>query len=350
MPRTVRSEHLLSLTDDCGVAQHASFALANRHHGYCLDDNARALLLMAKLSRLRPLTPIEQRMTRSYAAFVHHCWCADSGTFRNFMGFDRCWIDTAGDEDAAGRAFWSLAAAYANAPLPGIDRWARTLLDQMLAFPQAFSSPRGWAMLLIALGDCLDTAGEWKEAASLYRTLAGRLRMRFADAARPGWIWWEDSLAYENARLCEAAIRAGARLGDAGLRDAGLDSLRWLNGWQYDGRLFRPVGSDSFGRTHEPPARFDQQPVDAAATVDACLAAAAVDGDPCWMATANAAMAWFDGANDLGAPLVDLSEGLCRDGLHPDRVNANAGAESTLCYLLACCSHEGGKLQGAGID
>lgn len=337
MSRIVTTRHLLRLSDDCGVAQHASFALANRHHGYCLDDNARALLLMSKLSLLRPLTPAEQRAAQAYAAFVHHCWCADSGTFRNFMGFDRNWIDSAGDEDAAARAFWGIAAAYASAPLAGIAPWARTLLDQMLAFPGNFGSPRAWAMLLIALEDCLATAGEWREAEALYRELAGRMRVRFGDAARENWLWWEDNLAYENARLCEAAIRAGVRLGDPVLRAAGLDSLRWLNGLQMDGGRFHPVGSDSFGKPYAPPARFDQQPIEAAATIDACLAAAAADNDPGWMAAASAAMAWFHGANDLGLPLADPAEGLCCDGLHPDRVNANAGAESTLCYLLARC-------------
>lgn len=340
------TRHLLRLTDDCGIAQHASFGLPNRHHGYCLDDNARALLLMARLAAARPLSPAEARATGAYAAFVHHAWNGD-GTYRNFMGFDRAWIDSAGDEDAAARAFWGVTEVYARPPVAGLRPWARTLLDQMIACPEAFGSLRAWSMLLIALEAALDVAA-WPEAEMLYHRFAERLRVRFGDSARPGWMWWEDSLAYENARICEAAIRTGARLGDSDLRNAGLDSLRWLNGWQFDESGFHPVGSDSFGRYHTAAARFDQQPIEAAATIDACLAAAAVDDDPRWMATANAALLWFDGENDLGVPLVDADEGLCRDGLHPDRVNANAGAESTLCYLLAQTAFAVTKVKASG--
>jgi hypothetical protein len=148
-------------------------------------------------------------------------------------------------------------------------------------------------------------------------------------------VWFEDSLAYDNARLSQALIATGAAIGQPSYVAAGLRSLRWLMALQTaPSGVFRPVGSHSFGERRQPPRAFDQQPLEATATIEACLAAWRTDGDPMWCAHAARAFSWFLGKNDLSTSLIDLETGSCRDGLHPDRANENRGGESVVSYLL----------------
>ena len=149
-------------------------------------------------------------------------------------------------------------------------------------------------------------------------------------------MWFEDVLAYDNARLPQALIVTGISTGVPAYVDAGLRSLAWLMKVQTaPSGCFRPVGSDSFGHKRKPPEPFDQQPLEATATISACLAAWRADGNPEWRAGAARAFAWFLGSNDLSMPLADLETGSCRDGLHCDRPNENRGGESTVSYLLS---------------
>ena len=173
----------------------------------------------------------------------------------------------------------------------------------------------------------------------LRRALAARLEGLLHACEDAEWVWFEDRLSYDNARLCEALIVTGQAIGACNLIEAGLRSLRWLlHGQRAPGGHFRPVGSQGFLLlSRQPPMAFDQQPVEACATIAACLAARAVDSAPMWQADARQAFAWFLGANDLSIPLADTVTGACRDGLHPDRANENRGAESVLAYLLGLC-------------
>jgi hypothetical protein len=335
---TIATTHLLAMTDGTGVAQHARFLVPNRDHGYCVDDNARALLVMVRLAALRPLSEAESRAARTYAAYVDHSWDERTRSFRNFMNYARQWLDTAGDDDAEGRTFWALSETYAMPPEPHYREWARCLLDESIMAMRDLKALRSWAFVLLGLDRCLAADPSWPEAKAVRRELAGRLRSRYEDAARPDWTWWEPTLGYDNTRIPEAAMLTGRAVGDETLFKAGLDSLVWLNEHQFDGGMFHPVGNESFHRVHEFPARFDQQPIEAAATVDACLVAERLTGDGTWGNLAEAAFAWFEGHNDIGASLGDPATGSCHDGLHADGVNANAGAESTLSYLLAQCA------------
>lgn len=333
------STHLLALTDSTGLAQHARYHFVDRSHGYCLDDNARAVALMCRLARLRPLTEREQDALAVYAAFMDHAFDRSSRHFRNFMTYERRWLDGEAAEDASARAVNALFVMIAMPPLPWVRDWACELLEQMLPGLQRFTSPRSWSSILTGLNNVLRFGSAWREAEQLRELLAQHLLQRWRDAAEPNWHWFEDELAYDNARLSEAAIMTGTALGMSELRNAGLLALEALWNWQFDGEVFHPVGSDSFGRKHEPPSRFDQQPIDVYATIDACLVAADTTAETeLWCSRAKIAMAWFLGGNDLGCALVELERGLCHDGLHRDRVNANAGAESTLAYLGATLS------------
>jgi len=333
-PPDIKIEYLVSMCDDTGLFQHAVHSVADRAHGYCVDDNARALLLACALNTPGE-KPLPNGLTARFAAFVQHAWNPDLKRFRNFMSFDRRWLEPSGSEDSHGRTLWALGACARQDSDPSRRRWATGLFAQALPVVEGFTSPRAWAFTLLGLeAYCAAHAGD---AASerMRRTLANRLVALMAQAETDDWAWFEAGLSYDNARLPQALIVTGASTATAAYTLAGLKSLSWLMRLQTTPeKLFRPVGTEGFGALRAPPAAFDQQPVEAAAAISACLAAYEVDGDVEWRRGAERAFVWFLGANDLAAPLVDTETGSCRDGLHPDRANENRGGESVLSYLL----------------
>lgn len=327
--------HFLAMCDDTGLFQHAVYSVPDRLHGYCIDDNARALLLCCTPGNgLAPGT--SDALASRFAAFVQHGWNPDNQRFRNFMGFNRQWLELAGSEDSHGRTLWALGACAQDRRDPARSQWAAGLFLRAVEPVRSFTSPRAWAFALLGL-DRICAAGHAAETVQALRgELARRLVSLLLGNETPGRVWFEDRLTYDNARICEALIRTGAALDDNRTLQAGLRSLRWLARIQTaPPGHFRPVGSHGFMLDRAAPALFDQQPLEAAAMVDACAAAHRATGDPDWRTEARRAFAWFGGANDLALPLVDLATGSCRDGLHPDRANENRGAESVLSWLLA---------------
>jgi len=335
------TRHFEAMCDDTGLFQHAVQSVPDRHHGYCIDDNARALLLCCTpLSGLEPA--LAQKLAGRFAAFVQHGWNPDNQRFRNFMGFNRTWLEATGSEDSHGRTLWALGACAQNRSDPARARWAADLFGAALPTVLAFTSPRAWAFTLLGLDHFCAAHPENGVAATIRSTLARRLEIRLLEAEGPGHVWFEDRLTYDNARLCEALIRTGYAAGEAHLADAGLRSLRWLMGVQTSpAGHFRPVGSEGFMLARTPPLPFDQQPLEAAATIAACAAAQRIQPGGNWHTEAARAFAWFLGDNDLAIPLVDLADGSCRDGLHPDRANENRGAESVLSWLLGLADMRG---------
>jgi hypothetical protein len=217
-------------------------------------------------------------------------------------------------------------------------RWAAALFAEAARSVEVFHSPRAWAFVLLGLdGYCAAVPGD-AGAADLRLRLADRLIAIFNAVETRDWTWFEEGLAYDNARLPQALILTGLATNSAVYLDAGLKSLRWLVNQQTSvSGQFRPVGTAGFGETHRKPRPFDQQPLEATATIAACLAAWRADHDVEWKAEAARVFAWFLGSNDLSTSLVDLETGSCRDGLHPDRPNENRGGESVVSYLLGLC-------------
>lgn len=328
------AQHFINMCDDTGLFQHAVHSVPDRHHGYCVDDNARALLLCCSPFIDADALPSDALSSR-FAAFIQHAWNPDNRRFRNFMGYDRRWLEPAGSEDSHGRTLWALGACSRYDDDPQRAAWAAQMFAEGLPIVETFTSPRAWAFTLLGLDDYCAAVPADSGAAKMRDHLVRRLEDLFLATETPGWVWFEDGLAYENARLCEALIRTGATTGQNALLDVGMRSLRWLMSMQTapSGR-FRPVGSLGFGAIGRPLQAFDQQPVEAAATIAACLAAHRVDRAPRWAGEARRTFDWFLGENDLSIPLVDIHSGSCRDGLHPDRANENRGAESVLSYLL----------------
>jgi glycosyltransferase involved in cell wall biosynthesis len=330
----MRIGHFLSLCDSTGIAQHAVHSVADRAHGYCIDDNARALLFATALSSSGK-EPLPDALTGRFAAFVQHAWNPDTGRFRNFMSYERRWLEESGSEDCHGRTLWALAECASSDPNSSRRRWAAALFKAALPAVEGFSSPRAWAFTLLGLDACCSLDGDLSLIA-IRKTLADRLVALILANQREDWIWFEDVLAYDNARLSQALIQTGTATGTHAYVDLGLRSLRWLTTLQTTSTgHFRPVGSKSFGQIRHMPAPFDQQPIEAWATISACFAAWREDKSPKWLARATQAFGWFLGENDLRTRLIDLDNGSCLDGLHPDRANENKGAESVLSYLLS---------------
>jgi len=333
-PPEMQLGHLLSMCDDTGLFQHAVHSVPDRAHGYCVDDNARALLLACALNQ-----PGEQRLpevvTSRLAAFVQHAWNPDTRRFRNFMSFERRWLEASGSEDSHGRTLWALGECARSDSCQSRRTWAAALFAEALPAAEGFRSPRAWAFTLLGLEGYRDIVGEHAPAERMRRLLADRLMAMLLAVETPDWVWFEQGLAYDNARLCQALIVSGRSMAEPAHVEAGLRSLRWLMVQQTaPSGVFRPVGTEGFGEMGKPPRAFDQQPLEATATISACLAAWHADGDTEWRLAASRVFAWFLGSNDLSLPLVDLETGSCRDGLHRDRPNENRGGESVVSYLL----------------
>jgi hypothetical protein len=275
-------------------------------------------------------------LTARFAAFVQHAWNPDTKRFRNFMSFDRRWLEDRGSEDSHGRTLWALGECARADVSASRRRWATALFAEALPAAESFSSPRGWAFTLLGLDAYCAMAPEDSVARRIRHFLAEQLLIILSTVETKDWVWFEEGLAYDNARLSQALIVTGHSTGTSTYLDAGLRSLRWLMALQTTpAGLFRPVGTEGFGEQRRQPRAFDQQPLEATAMISACLAAWRVDGDAEWKADAERAFAWFLGGNDLTLPLVDLETGSCRDGLHRDRANQNRGGESAVSYLLS---------------
>ena len=223
----VRTSHFLSLCDDTGMLQHAVYSVADRSHGYCIDDNARALLFSTQLPR-SGATPLPDTVTARFASFIQHAWNPDTNRFRNFMSYDRRWLEPSGSEDSHGRTLWALAEYASGDTDPARVRWAASLFKTALPSVEEFTSPRAWAFTLLGLDAyCARFRGD-AFARDLRLRLADRLLLMFSSIESDNWCWFEAGLSYDNPRLSQAMIQTGLATETPAYVKAGLRSLRWL--------------------------------------------------------------------------------------------------------------------------
>ena len=332
----LKFDHLFRLSDSTGIFQHASFTVPNFTEGYCTDDNARALLLTLMLKKSGNSVYRINELAATYSAFLNHAFNKQSHRFRNFMSFDRHWLEEIGSEDCHGHALWALGYCVGNAGNGSLPMLAAELFEKALPVAANFSSPRAWALTLIGVDHYLKRLSGDRRASQIQESLVAKLLQRYADASSEDWQWFEDVLSYANAKLSHALILSGKRTNNHTALDIGLKKLRWLVKLQTsEAGSFRPVGSNGFFQKGGKRAIFDQQPIEAQAMVSACIEAYYATGDMYWAVEARRAFEWFLGRNDLGLALYDSNSGGCRDGLHIDRVSQNEGCESTLSFLLA---------------
>lgn len=329
--------HVATLTDDTGILQHAIFSVPRYEDGYCIDDNSRGLLLTTLAEEVGTEDEATtRRLATRYLAFINHAFNPRASRFRNFMDFSRQWSEEVGSEDSHGRTVWALGAVVGRANAPGRESLAGHLFREALPAIREFESPRASAFGLLGMAEYMRAFRGDRDVEALQRLVARRLLARFSRNFDTLWPWCEGQLTYDNARLPQALIVSGQCLEDPELVQAGLAALEWLSKIQLSEHgNFSPVGSDGFFRREGKRARYDQQPLEACATVSACLAAWRVTRNEKWARQMWHTFSWFLGENDVNAALYDPATGGCRDGLHEDRANENQGAESTLSFLLA---------------
>jgi hypothetical protein len=354
----IKLDHLLSMTDGVGMLQHSKFTIPDREHGYCVDDNARALIVAVAAQDLQPQDASLDGLVSVYLSFLGHAFNSDIGLFRNFMSYERCWLEESGSEDSHGRALWGLGDAVKLGRNKGQVKHAADLFQRALPAVEEFNAPRAIAFAIIGIHAYLRRIKGDSEVERMYKILSDRLMGRFRTYASEDWPWFEETLTYENARLSQALLVSGHWRADNEMLATGLRVLTWLEEIQYDesGRYFSAIGNDGWYPRGGSRAQFDQQPLEAAAMIDACIEAFNITHDEKWVTCAYRCLNWYQGDNELHVSLYDDATGGCRDGLEEQGVNENQGAESSLCWLMALLaiykhrSHSEIRLDDAMLD
>jgi glycosyltransferase involved in cell wall biosynthesis len=330
----LKLDHLHHLTDQTGILQHAMFTIPNYREGYTTDDNARALMVSVLLEELGNEEAVD--LANRYLAFTWYAFNTETRRFRNFMDYQRNWLEESGSDDSHGRALLALGIVLGRSNTPALHNMASRVFQQSLLAILETTSPRAWAFALIGIHEYLSRFAGDRRVTQVQEELAGRLLALYKANQRGGWNWFEDKLTYCNAALSHAILLCGHSMPNPEMIEVGLASLDWLATLQHsdtEGKHFVPIGSNGFYHQGGERALFDQQPVEVQAMISACLQAYRLTGNSHWHMEARRAFEWFLGRNDLHLPVYDPTTGGCRDGLHPDRPNENQGAESTLAFL-----------------
>jgi hypothetical protein len=321
-------EHVETLSDDVGIIQHATESIPNRSTGYCTDDVSRAFMVALDYDRLMPHHDAALKLAARYLSFLYDAQL-DDGRFHNFMSYERVWTDDVGTHDSNGRAMWALGFGVRYAPTESWRRASRTMLDRALQNVEWLEFPRSQAYAMLGLAHALTAESSESDRLAL-RYLADRSLARYSECDAT-WPWFEPILTYDNARLPEALLRAGLSLGDDACTRTGLLSLDFLESIVFEGDTFVPIGSNGWYPRGGNRAIFAQQPLEAAAMIDAELAAYEAVEQPSRLAAAQRCYLWYEGKNTLKIPLSN--GGGCFDGLESSGPNRNMGAESTLARL-----------------
>ena len=332
----LKLDHLQNMTDETGIFQHAIFTIPNFSEGYTTDDNARALIISILLEELGDKRA--NKLATRYLAFLWYAFNPETKRFRNFLDYQRNWLESTGSDDSHGRALWALGTVLGRSNTSALQDMAGRMFEQSLLAILETTSPRAWAFASIGIHNYVQRYAGDRRAAQVQEELANRLLLLYRKNHKKAWSWFEDRLTYCNAALSHAMLLGGETFPNSGFSEVGIESLTWLAELQHstaEGKHFTPIGSNGFYQKGGERARFDQQPVEAQAMVSSCLDAYRITSDKKWLKEARTAFEWFLGRNDLHLPVYDPITGGCRDGLHSDRVNENQGAESTLAFLHA---------------
>ncbi len=332
----IKLDHLIRMTDSAGLLHHAIGSIPNYNEGYCTDDNARALILIVLLEEVYSDTIKIQELSGRYSAFVNYAFNREKKLFRNFMSYDRKWVESVGSADCQGRSIWSLGTCAGRSKNPNFHMWGTQLFNQIIPAAAGLSSPRAWAFSLLGINEYFKRMSGDTIASQMRDELTSRITHLYDCVANEEWMWCEDILSYDNGVIPRALIVSGQWTGNSKAMDIGLKSLRWLLKVQTsEGGYFRPIGSNGFYMKTGSRAKFDQQPIEAYSMLSACLEASRATDDKHWLESAKMIFEWFLGRNDLGIPLYNTQTCGCHDALHVDRLNQNQGGESTLAFLLS---------------
>ena len=337
----LKLNHLHRLTDDTGMLQHSIFTIPNRREGYTTDDNARALIFAVLLGQMEEhqsgmVNPSTATSALCYLAFLEHAFNNAKGRFKNFLRYDRRWNEPVGSEDSHGRSLWALGTVLGRSQDQGLKGAAGRLFEFSLPAVVEFNSPRAWAYALLGIQEYLGAYPGDRDGQKMRSALSQRLLRMYESIRRPNWKWFENVVAYGNARLPQALLVVGSACSDERMVSAGLASLDWLSQTQrceLNGH-FVPIGSQGFCHQDGDEARFDRRPIEAAGAVSACLQAYRITGDSRWRKEAWSALNWFLGDNDLQLPLLIPSPAVAGTACIPT-APMRTGSGSTLSFLMA---------------
>lgn len=332
----VNLNHLINFTDSTGVLQHATFTIPNRNEGYCTDDNVRALLVAVVNKNMFENNSMI-KLINIYMSFLLHAYNTNTGLYRNFMTYDRRWLEETGSEDSNARVIFVLGYIIKNPPFDSCLFIAKNLFDRTIENTKNFSSPRAMALLIHGCILYLSRFSGAREIGKICKNFAEKLSSLYVHNKDDKWKWFEPICAYSNGRIPHAMLLAGNLFKNSTYITQGLESLKWLFDVQYDkeGNHLSLIGNKGWFEKGKEKAKYDQQPVEIPGLIDACYQAYKITKDDRWIPRIEIIFSWFLGNNDRKEPLYDYLTGGCYDGLTPSVTNLNQGAESTVSWLLA---------------
>ncbi|MDD5067188.1 MAG: glycosyltransferase [bacterium] len=331
-----RLDHILAMTDGVALFQHARYTVPNLVEGYCLDDVSRGLVAATKYHRIYGgLDALG--LIQKYLAFTNYARKPD-GSFNNLMSYDKKWVDDKSDaDDCYGRAIFGLGYVIAHAPLH-YHAVAKELFDQYFHMFENINHLRGAAYCIIGLYYYLLKYTGVSDAKRYVEKLADRIITRYKESRDNDWRWFESAITYDNGIIPHALLLAFVIIGKEEYRETAVEAMEFLHTVQFNSGHYSLIGSEGWYSKGGIKAQFDQQPVDACALVEMNKSAYRILKDEKYLDRMKTAFDWFLGKNDLGQPLYDFTTCGCRDGLKPNGVNLNEGAESTLSFILSLLS------------
>lgn len=326
-------DHIKRMTDDTGIIQHAKFGIPNLKEGYCLDDNARALLMVLMAYKQMKL-PLALDLLPIYLSYIHYMQNED-GSFRNFLSFRRDFLDERGSEDSFGRAIWSLGYLLGNAPNDAYFQSARQIFFDAVPNFEKLQSIRSIANSIIGICEYLQRNPQDESIIEILRSLTAKLVNQYQQNKTPEWHWFEELLAYDNAILPLSLLHAASILNDDTVRSTAIESMEFLTSITLKEGFLSLVGNEHWYQKNGHSSMYAQQPLDALAMVLMFHHAYHLTKDKTYLTNLNTSFMWFLGENDLRMSLYDFETKGCCDGLESYGVNRNQGAESTLAYLIS---------------
>jgi len=329
----IKLDFVRALTDDLGMFQHSKFATPNRKEGYTTDDNARALIACTDyLMRFNDLTV--KGLINNYLGLLFYMQRSD-GKMHNFLSYDRKLLDEIGSEDCMGRTLWACGYCL-DSKLPEETKFlSKDIFDKVFKWVFGFTSPRAKAFSIMGLFHYLKAYPDDQNLKLNIKALADQLVKQFEREASTDWDWFESCLTYSNARLPHSLFLAYEATGENSYLEVASKSMKFLISTQTMNKIFVPIGNGGWFRKGSKRARYDQQPIEASCTTDAAIAAYRSTKDEVYRGAAHSAFEWFLGENMKGLMLYDPENGSCCDGLTPQGLNLNRGAEATISYLQA---------------
>jgi len=321
------------LTTSTGIIQHASFNIPNYHHGYCLDDNARALLLLCMANNTKELET-DTALISCYLAYIHYAQNSD-GSFRNFMSYDLNFLDKQGSDDSLGRTIWALGTVLASDTLFAFHKITQEIFNKALPHLTELKSPRAVAYAILGLVNYLESHPDDEHVLGEISTLCHFLALEFKVCADEEWPWFEEIISYDNAILPLAMLKTARILNNEEWLNIGLKSFTFLDQILYRKEYISTIGNQSWHAKSKDISEYGQQPVEIPSILLLYQEMEKISPSITWQSKIKLAFLWYLGWNDKQLSLYNPIDKSCYDGLEDYGVNQNQGAESNIAFWMS---------------